>query len=91
MRVTCLELQVAVSTFLYFYLYLYLSVQELELREYSLKLRVAVCTCLTELVVSDTNAQHVVQSNGIYSLALLLLPQGEDSVDLQVCYTVMCQ
>ena len=35
---------------------------------------VACCACLTELVRNDTNAQHIVQANGVYSLCLLILP-----------------
>ena len=35
----------------------------------------ACCAALTELVLNDTNAQQIVQANGIYSLGLLILPQ----------------
>ncbi|CAB3998666.1 serine threonine- kinase Nek10-like isoform X1, partial [Paramuricea clavata] len=36
-------------------------------------LKSAVCTALTELVLNDTNAQQIVQGNGIYLLSSLIL------------------
>ena len=51
----------------------------------------AVCACLAELTVNDTNAQQIVQGNGIYLVAKLLLPDeslpkalGQHSMNLQV-------
>ena len=35
----------------------------------------ACCAALAELVLNDTNAQQIVQANGVYSLGLLILPQ----------------
>ncbi|XP_015752119.1 PREDICTED: serine/threonine-protein kinase Nek10-like [Acropora digitifera] len=49
--------------------------------EETLPLRAAVCSALTELVVNDTNGQQIVQSNGIYLLGLLILPQETSSAD----------
>lgn len=34
----------------------------------------AACTCLTELCLNDNNVQHIVQANGVYLVALLILP-----------------
>ncbi|CAH1790420.1 unnamed protein product [Owenia fusiformis] len=45
-----------------------------ELREHQLSLKSACCASLTELVLNDTNAQMIVQSNGVFSLAILILP-----------------
>ncbi|KAI0242212.1 Serine/threonine-protein kinase Nek10 [Lamellibrachia satsuma] len=45
-----------------------------ELKEHQFSLKSACCACLTELVLNDTNAQQVAQANGIYLLALLILP-----------------
>ncbi|XP_028393171.1 serine/threonine-protein kinase Nek10-like [Dendronephthya gigantea] len=38
-----------------------------------LSLKSAACTALTELVLNDTNAQQIVQANGIYLLSSLIL------------------
>ena len=45
-----------------------------ELKEHQLSLKSACCAALTELAVNDTNAQQIVQDNGIYSIGLLILP-----------------
>ena len=42
----------------------------------------ACCAALTELVLNDTNAQQMVQGNGIYFLGVLILPQ-EGATDKQ--------
>lgn len=47
--------------------------------EDTMPLKIAVCSALTELVVNDTNGQQIVQSNGIYLLGLLILPQETSS------------
>jgi hypothetical protein len=39
-----------------------------------ISLRAACCACLTELAVNDANTHQVIQNNGIYHLALLILP-----------------
>lgn len=49
--------------------------------EETVPLKIAVCSALTELVVNDTNGQQIVQSNGIYLLGLLILPQETSSSD----------
>ncbi|XP_048237261.1 serine/threonine-protein kinase Nek10-like [Haliotis rufescens] len=46
--------------------------EEIMYRQYDLKS--ACCAALTELVLNDTNAQQIVQANGVYSLGLLILP-----------------
>ncbi|XP_059145403.1 serine/threonine-protein kinase Nek10-like [Physella acuta] len=46
-----------------------------EFFEHQFSLKKACCAALTELVLNDTNAQQIVQANGIYSLGLLILPQ----------------
>ncbi|XP_035825496.1 serine/threonine-protein kinase Nek10 [Aplysia californica] len=38
-------------------------------------LRKACCAALTELVLTDSSAQQIVQANGLYALGLLILPQ----------------
>lgn len=52
-----------------------------ESSEETIPLQIAVCSALTELVVNDTNGQQIVQSNGIYLLGLLILPQETSSAD----------
>ncbi|KAM7451535.1 Serine/threonine-protein kinase Nek10 [Porites harrisoni] len=52
---------------------------DVEIGEETLSLKTAVCSALTELVVNDTNGQQIVQSNGIYLLGLLILPQETSS------------
>ena len=55
--------------------------QSKELKEQYLALKSACCACLTELILNDTNAQQIVQSNGIYSIGQLILPvNGSESV-----------
>ncbi|XP_078355562.1 serine/threonine-protein kinase Nek10-like, partial [Oculina patagonica] len=54
---------------------------EAEPMEETMPLKIAVCSALTELVVNDTNGQQIVQSNGIYLLGLLILPQESSSSD----------
>ncbi|KAK3775072.1 hypothetical protein RRG08_048282 [Elysia crispata] len=46
-----------------------------EFFEHQYSLRKACCAALAELVLNDTNAQQIVQANGVYSLGLLILPQ----------------
>ncbi|KAG7216469.1 hypothetical protein INR49_001955 [Caranx melampygus] len=50
-------------------------------------LQSACCTVLTELSLDDTSAHHIVQENGIYIIAKLILPQksGSKVTPLQ-CY-----
>ncbi|XP_041478409.1 serine/threonine-protein kinase Nek10-like isoform X2 [Lytechinus variegatus] len=43
--------------------------------EHILSLKSACCAALTELVHNDTNAQQIVQNNGIYSVGMLIFPQ----------------
>ncbi|XP_074508974.1 serine/threonine-protein kinase Nek10 [Sebastes fasciatus] len=50
-------------------------------------LQSACCTVLTELSLDDTSAHHIVQENGVYIIAKLILPQnsGPKVTSLQ-CY-----
>ncbi|XP_069770121.1 serine/threonine-protein kinase Nek10 isoform X2 [Narcine bancroftii] len=48
-----------------------------EIQENTLLLQEACCAALTELVLNDTNAQQVVQGNGIYVIGKLILPNKE--------------
>nr|XP_054767919.1 serine/threonine-protein kinase Nek10-like isoform X2 [Lytechinus pictus] len=43
--------------------------------EHIFSLKSACCAALTELVHNDTNAQQIVQNNGIYSVGMLIFPQ----------------
>ncbi|KAJ3597442.1 hypothetical protein NHX12_000967 [Muraenolepis orangiensis] len=56
-----------------------------EQKEDTLALQSACCAALTELVLDDSNAYHLVQENGIYVVAKLILPQGPAAKALQ-CY-----
>lgn len=54
----------------------------------------ACCVVLTELVLNDTNAQQIVQANGMYVLGMLVLPppptlkerERKLAKKLQVCW-----
>ncbi|XP_066301815.1 serine/threonine-protein kinase Nek10-like [Branchiostoma lanceolatum] len=52
-----------------------------------LSLKAVVCTALTELVLNDTNAYQIVQTNGVYLIGLLIMPpesgNSEIYIDLQ--------
>ncbi len=48
--------------------------QSEDLKEHQLSLQSACCAALAELCVNDSNAQQIVQDNGIYSIGLLILP-----------------
>ncbi|XP_033496901.2 serine/threonine-protein kinase Nek10 [Epinephelus lanceolatus] len=53
----------------------------------TMALQSACCTVLTELSLDDTSAHHIVQENGVYVIAKLILPQnsGPKVISLQ-CY-----
>ncbi|XP_051872938.1 serine/threonine-protein kinase Nek10 [Pristis pectinata] len=60
-----------------------------EIQENTLSLQEACCAALTELVLNDTNAQQVVQGNGIYVIGKLILPSKQRNapkVDILQCY-----
>uniref|UniRef100_A0A8P4GHX8 NIMA-related kinase 10 n=1 Tax=Dicentrarchus labrax TaxID=13489 RepID=A0A8P4GHX8_DICLA len=42
----------------------------------TMALQSACCTVLTELSLDDTSAHHIVQENGVYIIAKLILPQN---------------
>uniref|UniRef100_H3AHN6 NIMA related kinase 10 n=1 Tax=Latimeria chalumnae TaxID=7897 RepID=H3AHN6_LATCH len=49
----------------------------------------ACCAAVTELVLNDTNAQQVVQENGVYIIGRLILPNNKKNAprtDLVQCY-----
>ncbi|KAK2815217.1 hypothetical protein Q7C36_023483 [Tachysurus vachellii] len=56
-----------------------------EAEENTLALHAACCAAITELVLDDAAAHHVVQENGVYILGKLILPHGPKSASLQ-CY-----
>ncbi|XP_055516439.1 serine/threonine-protein kinase Nek10 isoform X1 [Leucoraja erinacea] len=60
-----------------------------EIQENTLSLQEACCAALTELVLNDTNAQQVVQGNGIYVIGKLILPNKQRNApkaDIFQCY-----
>ncbi|XP_065609545.1 serine/threonine-protein kinase Nek10 [Cyrtonyx montezumae] len=60
-----------------------------EIQENTFSLQAACCAAITELVLNDTNAYQVVQANGIYIIAKLILPDKERNADkayLLQCY-----
>ncbi|NXJ11995.1 NEK10 kinase, partial [Odontophorus gujanensis] len=60
-----------------------------EIQENTFSLQAACCAAITELVLNDTNAYQVVQANGIYIIAKLVLPDKERNTDkayLLQCY-----
>ncbi|XP_048464489.1 serine/threonine-protein kinase Nek10 [Rhincodon typus] len=64
-----------------------LSIQEIQ--ENTLSLQEACCAAITELVLNDTNAQQVVQGNGIYVIGKLILPRKQKNAlkaDTLQCY-----
>ncbi|XP_021244515.1 serine/threonine-protein kinase Nek10 isoform X4 [Numida meleagris] len=52
-----------------------------ELQENTFSLQAACCAAITELVLNDTNAYQVVQANGIYIIAKLILPDKERNAE----------
>ncbi|XP_039199654.1 serine/threonine-protein kinase Nek10 isoform X9 [Crotalus tigris] len=60
-----------------------------EIQENTFSLQAACCAAVTELVLNDTNAHQVVQENGVYTIAKLLLPNKQRNVakaNLLQCY-----
>ncbi|KAM6176995.1 serine/threonine-protein kinase Nek10 isoform 3-T3 [Erethizon dorsatum] len=60
-----------------------------EIQENTFSLQAACCAALTELVLNDTNAHQVVQENGIYTIAKLILPNKQKNASkphLLQCY-----
>ncbi|XP_053119311.1 serine/threonine-protein kinase Nek10 [Hemicordylus capensis] len=60
-----------------------------EIQENTFSLQAACCAAITELVLNDTNAHQVVQENGIYTIAKLILPnkpRNVAKVNLLQCY-----
>uniref|UniRef100_A0A8C3CEF1 NIMA related kinase 10 n=1 Tax=Cairina moschata TaxID=8855 RepID=A0A8C3CEF1_CAIMO len=52
-----------------------------EIQENTFSLQAACCAAITELVLNDTNAYQVVQANGIYTIAKLILPNKERNAE----------
>lgn len=48
-----------------------------ELLENVIQLKIACCTALSELGLDDHNTETIVEGNGIYKIAKLILPQSE--------------
>ncbi|KAM4882551.1 serine/threonine-protein kinase Nek10 isoform 2-T6 [Thomomys bottae] len=60
-----------------------------EIQENIFSLQAACCAALTELVLNDTNAHQVVQENGVYTIAKLILPNTQKKAaktNLLQCY-----
>ncbi|XP_061441951.1 serine/threonine-protein kinase Nek10 isoform X1 [Rhineura floridana] len=60
-----------------------------EIQENTYSLQAACCAAITELVLNDTNAHQVVQENGVYTIAKLILPNKYRNVakaNLLQCY-----
>ncbi|XP_066483393.1 serine/threonine-protein kinase Nek10 isoform X2 [Tiliqua scincoides] len=60
-----------------------------EIQENTLSLQAACCAAITELVLNDTNAHQVVQENGVYTIAKLILPNKQRNItkaNLLQCY-----
>ncbi|XP_065740859.1 serine/threonine-protein kinase Nek10 isoform X1 [Phocoena phocoena] len=60
-----------------------------EIQENTFSLQAACCAALTELVLDDTNAHQVVQENGIYTIAKLILRNKQKNAaktNLLQCY-----
>ncbi|XP_008937769.1 PREDICTED: serine/threonine-protein kinase Nek10, partial [Merops nubicus] len=60
-----------------------------EMQENTVSLQAACCAAITELVLNETNAYQVVQANGIYTIAKLILPKKErnaEKANLLQCY-----
>ncbi|MBZ3870265.1 Serine/threonine-protein kinase Nek10 [Sciurus carolinensis] len=60
-----------------------------EIQENTFSLQAACCAALTELALNDTNAHQVVQENGVYIIAKLILPNKQKNAaksNLLQCY-----
>ncbi|NXP53723.1 NEK10 kinase, partial [Heliornis fulica] len=60
-----------------------------EMQENTFSLQAACCAAITELVLNETNAYQVVQANGIYTIAKLILPKegtNAEKANLLQCY-----
>ncbi|KFZ56004.1 Serine/threonine-protein kinase Nek10, partial [Podiceps cristatus] len=60
-----------------------------EMQENTFSLQAACCAAVTELVLNETNAYQVVQANGIYTIAKLILPnkgRNAEKANLLQCY-----
>ncbi|XP_050016465.1 serine/threonine-protein kinase Nek10 isoform X1 [Alexandromys fortis] len=60
-----------------------------EIQENTVSLQAACCAALTELALNDTNAHQVVQENGVYTIAKLILPNKQKNAaqtNLLQCY-----
>ncbi|XP_066861968.1 serine/threonine-protein kinase Nek10 isoform X1 [Kogia breviceps] len=60
-----------------------------EIQENTFSLQAACCAAVTELVLDDTNAHQVVQENGIYTIAKLILRNKQKNAaktNLLQCY-----
>ncbi|KAM5280395.1 serine/threonine-protein kinase Nek10 isoform 5-T5 [Ctenodactylus gundi] len=60
-----------------------------EIQENTFSLQAACCAALTELVLDSTNAHQVVQENGVYTIAKLILPNKQKNAaktNLLQCY-----
>ncbi|XP_074840528.1 serine/threonine-protein kinase Nek10 isoform X2 [Carettochelys insculpta] len=60
-----------------------------EIQENTFSLQAACCAAITELMLNDTNAHQVIQENGVYTIAKLILPNKKRNgikANLLQCY-----
>ncbi|KAM4029093.1 serine/threonine-protein kinase Nek10 isoform 2-T2 [Anomaloglossus baeobatrachus] len=72
------------------HLYLSEDLSPREIQENTLSLQAACCAALTELVLDDTNAQQVVQENGVYIIGMLILPSRQHDCIKSKCTMLQC-
>ncbi|KAM9308162.1 serine/threonine-protein kinase Nek10 [Gastrophryne carolinensis] len=60
------------------HLYLSEHLSPKEIQENTISLQAACCAALTELVLNDSNAQQVVQENGVYIIGMMILPNRQN-------------
>ncbi|CAH2282972.1 serine threonine- kinase Nek10-like isoform X1 [Pelobates cultripes] len=61
-----------------------------EIQENTLSLQAACCAALTELVLNDTTAYHVVQENGVYIIGKLILPSKQNDCIRSKASSLQC-
>ncbi|GAB1298596.1 Serine/threonine-protein kinase Nek10 [Apodemus speciosus] len=61
-----------------------------EIQENTVSLQAACCAALTELALNDTNAHQVVQENGVYTIAKLILPNKQSNAAKTNLLQLLC-
>uniref|UniRef100_A0A8C5Q375 Serine/threonine-protein kinase Nek10 n=1 Tax=Leptobrachium leishanense TaxID=445787 RepID=A0A8C5Q375_9ANUR len=72
------------------HLYLSEHLSPREIQENTLSLHAACCAAVTELVLNDTNAQQVVQENGVYIIGKLILPSKQNDCTRSKATSLQC-